>query len=145
MKITRDVVSDLWPLYSSGEASPDTRALVDEFLRDDPDLARRLATPDALAPTELALPPEAEVRALVRMRDLLNGRRWLRGLRLTALALTGLTVARAIEHTTWNETTRTLVAGAVVASIAWILYAALLHRERVRALGGRDQRLSARR
>ena len=40
MKITRDVVSDLWPLYSSGEASADTRVLVDEFLRDDPEFAR---------------------------------------------------------------------------------------------------------
>ena len=28
-KPTRDVVVDLWPLYVSGEASPDTRALVE--------------------------------------------------------------------------------------------------------------------
>ena len=52
------------------------------------------------------------------MRDLLNGRRWLRGLRLTALALTGLAVARVIEYTTWNETSRLLVANGVVAALA---------------------------
>ena len=33
MKITRDVVTDLWPLYVAGEASPDTQALVMRFLR----------------------------------------------------------------------------------------------------------------
>ena len=31
-KITRDVITDLWPLYESGEASRDTRTIVDEFL-----------------------------------------------------------------------------------------------------------------
>ena len=37
MKITRDVVTDLLPLYESGEASPDTRALVEAYFRPDPD------------------------------------------------------------------------------------------------------------
>ena len=134
MKITRDVVSDLWPLYSSGEASADTRALVDEFLRDDSDFARRLASAEKLPATELALPPEAEARALLRTRDLLNGRRWLRGLRLVALALTGLAIARVIEHTTWDETSRRFVATGAIAAMAWILYLALLRRARVRAL-----------
>jgi hypothetical protein len=83
-----------------------------------PSLARRLASEEKLPATELALPPEAEARALLRMRDLLNGRRWLRGLRLTALALTGLAVARVIEYTTWNETSRLLVANGVVAALA---------------------------
>lgn len=40
--ITRDVISDLWPLYASGEASPDTRALVEAFLREDPEFAQTL-------------------------------------------------------------------------------------------------------
>jgi anti-sigma factor RsiW len=35
-KLTRDVISDLWPLYVTGEASPDTRRLVEEFLASDP-------------------------------------------------------------------------------------------------------------
>ena len=68
------------------------------------------------------------------MRDLLNGRRWLRGLRLTALALTGLAVARVIEYTTWNETSRLLVANGVVAALAWILYLILMRWARMRAL-----------
>jgi len=40
MNVTHDVVSDLWPLYASGEASADTRALVDTFLAGDPAFGR---------------------------------------------------------------------------------------------------------
>ena len=31
MKVTRDVVTDLLPLYLAGDASEDTRALVEKF------------------------------------------------------------------------------------------------------------------
>src|SRR5258706_9503354 len=37
MTITRSIILDLWSAYASGEASQDTRALVDAFLRDDPE------------------------------------------------------------------------------------------------------------
>jgi phytoene/squalene synthetase len=40
MTVTRDVILDLLPLYCSDEASPDTRALVEEHLDADQDLAR---------------------------------------------------------------------------------------------------------
>jgi len=39
MNITRDVIIDLWPAYQAGEVSPETRALVDEFLAADPEFA----------------------------------------------------------------------------------------------------------
>lgn len=42
MTVTRDVVSDLWPLYASGEASADTRTLVEGFLAGDPAFAAAL-------------------------------------------------------------------------------------------------------
>jgi hypothetical protein len=40
MKISREVILDLLPIYSSGEASDDTNRLVREYLASDPDLAR---------------------------------------------------------------------------------------------------------
>jgi hypothetical protein len=40
MTITRDVIYDLLPAYFAGEASPDTRALVDEFFETDPEFGR---------------------------------------------------------------------------------------------------------
>ena len=63
MKITRDVVTDLLPLYVAGEASADTRALVEEYLLEDPGLQaeanharRELAAgpPTASAPSSIA-------------------------------------------------------------------------------------------
>lgn len=39
MEITRNVILDLLPLYSANEVSADTRALVEEYLETDPELA----------------------------------------------------------------------------------------------------------
>ena len=44
--VTREVIADLWPIYSAGEASADTRALVDAFLREDPGFAQTLKEAD---------------------------------------------------------------------------------------------------
>jgi anti-sigma factor RsiW len=40
MKISRDVILDLLPVYLAGEASADTRSLVEEYLETDPQLAK---------------------------------------------------------------------------------------------------------
>lgn len=40
MKVTRDVMYDLLPAYCAGDASADTRALIDEYSASDPEFAR---------------------------------------------------------------------------------------------------------
>ncbi|MBN1355042.1 hypothetical protein JXA40_02115 [bacterium] len=40
MKINRNIILDLLPLYAAGEVSEDTRILVEEYLESDPELAR---------------------------------------------------------------------------------------------------------
>jgi len=40
MKVTRDVILDLLPLYLADEVSPDTQGLVKAYLEQDPDLAK---------------------------------------------------------------------------------------------------------
>jgi hypothetical protein len=40
MNITRNVILDLLPLYSAGEVSADTRALIETYLETDPELAK---------------------------------------------------------------------------------------------------------
>jgi anti-sigma factor RsiW len=42
MNVTRDVIYDLLPAYFSGDISPDTKALVDEFLRQDPEFSKMM-------------------------------------------------------------------------------------------------------
>ena len=71
MNVTRDVVNDLLTVYLAGDASADTQALVEEWLRQDPDLARQVARARNLElPAVPAPPPTTEKRALDRTRRL---------------------------------------------------------------------------
>ncbi|MGA7077420.1 MAG: hypothetical protein WBQ43_12620 [Terriglobales bacterium] len=90
MNVTREVILDLLPVYLAGEASPATRALVEEYLKQDPELAQRirLQWADSLATAvPSALPPDLELRSLRRTRNLLGWQKWLFGLGITFTAL----------------------------------------------------------
>ncbi len=82
MNVTREVILDLLPVYLSGEASPDTRSLVEEYMKQDPELAQRirLQWSDNLAKTApAALPPDLELQSFRRTRRLLGWQKWLFG------------------------------------------------------------------
>ena len=75
MNITRDVVKDLVAVYLAGEASADTRALVEDWLRSDPELAAQVERARGLELPIVALPaPTVEKRAFDRTRRRLRGR-----------------------------------------------------------------------
>jgi predicted anti-sigma-YlaC factor YlaD len=40
MKIDKNIIMDLLPTYLANEASPETRAMVEEYLAENPDMAR---------------------------------------------------------------------------------------------------------
>jgi hypothetical protein len=48
MEITRDVILDLLPLYIANEVSEDTRALIEKYLENDPEIAK-IALKSAMA------------------------------------------------------------------------------------------------
>ena len=82
MNVTREVVTDLLPIYFSGEASGDTKMLVEDYFRQDPDferIARSAATPleTLRAATPIAAGPEKEKRDLESVRWGLRRRQWL--------------------------------------------------------------------
>jgi anti-sigma factor RsiW len=86
MEITRDIILDLLPVYLAGEASPATRALVEQFIQQDAELAQRVRQ---LSEQNLAAlqstprpPPELELKSLRRTRALIGWQRWLFGLGL---------------------------------------------------------------
>ena len=92
MKVTREVILDLLPLYLAGEASSSTRELVEEFLQSDPSLAERVRVlgAEGLAPRAVGdLPPEVELKYLRRVRRALTWQRWLFaiGIACTAIGL----------------------------------------------------------
>ena len=74
MTISRHVILDLLPLYLAGEASDDTRALLEQYLRDNPEFAatvrdRAEKTTALLASVQAAAPPpDHEKATLERVR-----------------------------------------------------------------------------
>jgi len=75
MKITRDVITDLLPVYLSGEASADTKALVDSFLKDDPEFAKLIDENGAvLLDGQIKLSKDIEMDTLNETRKLLQKR-----------------------------------------------------------------------
>jgi len=82
MSIPKEVILDLLPVYLAGEASPATRAWLEEYLAHDPKLAdqvrrQRAESFDQPLPP---LPPELELHALRRTRRVMALQRWLFGL-----------------------------------------------------------------
>ena len=129
MNVTRQVVADLLPIYISGEASGDTRALVEDFFRQDPEFERialSAATPletlQAAAP--IAASPERKKRDLESVFLGLRRRKWLFGVSLF-LTLTPLTfdfthghvVSLMLRQSPWHA-----AFDWSLAAVLWFLY-----------------------
>ena len=83
MNVTRDVVEDLLPLYVAGEASGDSRVLVEAFLKGDPELVRLArGMAGSLPPKQTPEPlgEDVEMRSIKRTRNMLAWKSWLLGL-----------------------------------------------------------------
>ena len=140
MNVTREVILDLLPVYLAGEASPATRALVEEYLRQDPELAQRIRLQYAenlAAAVPSALPPDIELRALRRTHKLLAWQRWLFGLGI-AFAAVAFSFEFSFEGSHFKEfhfllrDFPTQMGMCVLLSLAcWIAY--VLIRRRLRA------------
>lgn len=67
--VPRNVILDLLPAYLAGEASAETRALVEEYALNDPEIARmlRAGALDPAIPNPVP-PPDLEMKALKRVR-----------------------------------------------------------------------------
>ena len=83
MNVSRDVIIDLLPLYLAGEASEDTRQLVEQFLAEDPALAK-LAEQTKIdkwnGEIPVPLQKEAEMKSFEKTKQLLTQQRVLMGL-----------------------------------------------------------------
>ena len=103
MEITHDVITDLWPLYESGEASADTRRLVSEYLAKDTDLAARLER-SPIGPAAIASPatPDAERALLSRTKTLLRRRSLLLALALVTMALVPAITTAHLHFAEWG-------------------------------------------
>ena len=128
MKITRDVVTDLWALYQSGEASVDTRALVEEYLAQDPAFARALredASAEILQPISITPEPDHEMQTLSRTKRALVRKDWPLFL---AMLFSAMAFARIVSDTSWDVSPRRFIITAAIAGVFWALYLARLAR-----------------
>ncbi len=131
MKITRTVIVDLWGVYASGEASADTRALVEEFLRGDPELAQQLRHEPAWPAAAAALAPDLQARALALTRRRLRG---APALLFLAMMFSMMAFGRIVADTSWDVSPRNFIAVASMAGVCWTAYAISLWRMRARIL-----------
>lgn len=136
MNVTRDVVADLWPLYADGSASADSRAIVEAFLRTDPEWGRRLQQtipagppPPGQLPTP-QLMPDQEVKMLNRIKLRVRIVRWLF---FFSMLFTFQAFGRIVQDTQWVASPKRFISTAVVAAICWLAY--LIAALRVRRLG----------
>jgi hypothetical protein len=131
MKITRDVISDLWPLYESGEASDDTRHLIDDFLEHDREFANLVReSPDRFRSDDLPpLTPEKEIKTIQMTKRFLKLRDWLFIL-AAFLTLSPLTVYDTSWGRGWVIRDHPPVASALIlaAGLAWLGYFRLRRR-----------------
>ena len=139
MNVTREIVKDLLPLYVSGEASGDTRALVESFLEGDPEL-RRLAEAlkaDESAPTRVApVAPGGGRAALERTKGLLRRRTWLLAFALffSGLPLSFVAGEDGLRFLLLRDAPALASSSLAVGAALWIAYAVTARRLRVTGL-----------
>ena len=121
MNVSRDVVKDLIPIYLAGDASADSRALVESYLKTDPELAGDVT---AARGASLGLPatptPTAEKQTLDATRQLLKNRT---STLVVAMIFTVLPLTFAFHGTT---VTFFLIRDAPAIGIAWWVTAAIM-------------------
>ncbi|WKZ46007.1 MAG: hypothetical protein QY306_09305 [Anaerolineales bacterium] len=125
MKITRDVVTDLLPVYLAGEASADTRALVEEFLKQNPEFAKLIAEEERpLAQPSKQLQKETEMKTLEQTKKLLAKRSWYMGFAIffTVLPLSIRGNEQGI-YWMWAGDPMIPITSIAVAVLMWFLYA----------------------
>lgn len=128
--VTRDVISDIWPLYVSGDVSADTRRLVEEFLSGDPEFAQgqRGARRDPLEPYKVpALHPDHEMKTLARIKRRLWGYPILLQL---ALVFSCSAFGRIVADTSWDVSPRNFIITAAIAGAFWVAFLVTLFRGR---------------
>lgn len=137
MNVTREVIKDLLPLYTSGGGSPDTRALVESFLQSDPELGRLAeAMRDEAIPPTTPPPPDRGRDALARTKTLLRRRTWFLA---SALFFTGLPFSfvaggRGLEFLMLRDAPAVGSASVTLALAFWIAFAVTARRLRVSGL-----------
>lgn len=137
MKITKDVIRDLLPLYASGEASEDTCQLVQQYIKEDAELAgllREMTVGEELLGQKPPVPDlqNAEIRSFRKARLLVRYRSVILG---AAIAYTLLPFSFVFSdgHIRWivmSEMPGAAISSMVMAVVLWATYLFLWRKGR---------------
>ena len=136
MNVTRDVITDLLPAYESGEASRDTRELVEEFLRNDPEFAATVRESSPLAAvSDHNLKQEEAMETLIRTKRLLRNR----SIFIAIAIFFSLLPFSVLFHDgqyywAWRELPAVSLAAVVVGILGWVAYGWTWYRVRTSGL-----------
>ncbi len=139
MKITRDVVTDLLPAYFANEASADTRALIEEYFRDDPEFARLAKDKndaELFGPAErVHLMKDQELEALIRTRTSLRVRSiWLAfAIVFTLFPLNCVFSSKGLVWIMIRDAPAMAETCIIAAIVCWVMY--LKARRKLRSCG----------
>ena len=135
MKITQDVIADLLPLYKAGEASADTRLLVEAFLKADPGLMRGRSVDDALKAAPAPAVERERRQALARTVYLLKRRQMFFAFALcfTLLPMSFVFSGEGITWLMWRDAPDAAQGLLAAAAVSWLLF--LRARNQLRATG----------
>jgi hypothetical protein len=112
----------LWPVYAAGEAHTETRALVEEFLRQDPEFAAILQgrSEEGLLRQEVPrLSLDQEAQAFRKTKKRLHGWDWLL---FMAMIFSGFAFGRIISDTSWDVSPVNFIVTAAIAGAFWIAF-----------------------
>ena len=133
MNVTKEIINDLIPLYAANECSADTRALVEDYLKRNPQQAEELRR--VMATSVPAALPSAksldEVRSFREARRRLRRRSWLMAIAIF-FSLAPFSFFSTSERTWWllRDAPASAAVYAALAVVFWVVYAVARNRSR---------------
>jgi ferric-dicitrate binding protein FerR (iron transport regulator) len=135
MKVTKEIINDLMPLYVANECSGDTRALVEEYLQQNPRQAEEIRAIISTSLPKTALPAKdiEETRSFLESRRRLRRRTWLMALAIF-FSLAPFSFFYSDGRAWWllRDAPRSALVYAAFGVAFWIFY--LLERRRSQSL-----------
>jgi hypothetical protein len=125
--LTRAVITDIWPLYISGDVSPDTRRFVETFLSQYPGFASELNRDSESLPNPPPLQPDHELKTLSRLKRRLAGPVWLLQF---AMIFSCFAFGRIVADTSFDVSPRNFIVTASIAAVFWVAFFVKLLRSR---------------
>ena len=103
--LNRNVILDLLPAYIAGEASEESRALVEEFAQNDPKIARLIRTGTlefaAISP-KIDTPDDLEMKTMKRVRRSIRRQMWYVALATASILMVPLVAMQFTDEVNWS-------------------------------------------